>query len=195
MNFLCCTMRVFLLDNYDSFTFMLKDYIEQCGAVCDVARNDDALPENLLAKYQAMVISPGPCTPAKSGQTLPLIHQYHAQVPILGVCLGHQAIGEYFGAKLVSAHIPMHGKQSEITTSIDPLFSGLPGTFSVTRYHSLLLEEVKIPLETIATSSANEIMAIKHVSLPIRGVQFHPESCQTEYGLTLIKNFLTLATQ
>lgn len=195
MNFLCWTMRVFLLDNYDSFTFMLKDYIEQSGAICDVARNDDTIPENLMEKYQALVISPGPCTPAKSGQTLPLIHQYHLKMPILGVCLGHQAIGEYFGARLVTASTPVHGKQSLITVSKDRIFTELPDTFKVTRYHSLMLNEIKKPLEVIASTGKNEVMAIKHVSLPIRGVQFHPESCQTEYGLKLIKNFLTLAGQ
>lgn len=186
-------MQILLLDNYDSFTYMLKDYIEQCGAVCDVVRNDETLPNDIAEKYHALVISPGPCTPRQSGHTLALIHQYHGKMPILGVCLGHQAIGEYFGARLTEARLPVHGKQSKIFCKQDALFNNLPESFSVTRYHSLLLEDVASPLEVIAQTAENEVMAIRHETLPIRGVQFHPESCLTEHGLTLIKNFLTLA--
>jgi anthranilate synthase component 2 len=191
--FICELMRILLLDNYDSFTYMLKDYIEQCGASCDVFRNDDVMPEHIDKTYHALVISPGPCTPQQSGQTMSLIHQLHNSLPILGVCLGHQAIGEYFGAKLTKAGAPVHGKQSDVHTEPDVLFQNIPEQFSVTRYHSLILTDVFTPLETIAKTAYNEVMAIRHKSLPIRGVQFHPESCLTEHGLKLIKNFLTLA--
>lgn len=188
-------VQVLLLDNFDSFTYMLKDYIEQCGAVCDVFRNDEALPLNIPSTYDALVISPGPGIPSQSGQTMELIRTCHEHVPILGVCLGHQAIGEFFGAQLHHAIMPMHGKQSPITVDSDVLFAGVPQHMMVTRYHSLVISHLPESLEMIAQTEQGEVMAIRHRTLPLRGVQFHPESCLTENGLAIIKNFLTLAAQ
>jgi para-aminobenzoate synthetase component 2 len=170
-------MQVLLLDNYDSFTYMLKDYIEQCGAVCDVFRNDEALPLDIPSNYDALVISPGPGTPIQSGQTMDLISAYYQYMPILGVCLGHQAIGQFFGV------------------DSDMLFAGMPKQMKVTRYHSLVISQLPQSLDVIAHTEQGEVMAIRHKTLPIRGVQFHPESCLTENGLAIIKNFLTLAAQ
>jgi anthranilate synthase component 2 len=188
-------MQVLLLDNYDSFTYMLKDYIEQCGAVCDVFRNDEALPLDIPSNYDALVISPGPGTPIQSGQTMDLISAYYQYMPILGVCLGHQAIGQFFGAQLHHAIMPMHGKQSQIIVDSDMLFAGMPKQMKVTRYHSLVISQLPQSLDVIAHTEQGEVMAIRHKTLPIRGVQFHPESCLTENGLAIIKNFLTLAAQ
>ena len=188
-------MKVFLLDNYDSFTFMLKDYIEQCGAECVVKRNDDESinRQNELDEYDAIIISPGPKTPNESGCLLKIISTYHQKKPLLGVCLGHQGIGEFFGAKLVKSKLPRHGKVDEIHHNNHKLFQGIENEIAVTRYHSLLLEDVKSPLEIIAWSKTNEIMAIAHQHLPIFGIQFHPESCLTKNGIVLIKNFLKIS--
>ena len=186
-------MRVLLIDNLDSFTFMLKDYIEQCGATCDVIRNNKDLMSIELLPYVAVVISPGPETPSKAGNLLSFLRNKMQAIPILGVCLGHQAIGELFGAKLVLAKLPRHGKVDKVLHTEDPLFKGVNNEFEATRYHSLILENIKTPLQIIATSNSNEVMAIKHQSLPIWGIQFHPESCKTDFGISIIKNFLALA--
>jgi para-aminobenzoate synthetase component II len=188
-------MQVLLLDNYDSFTYMLKDFIEQCGAVCDVFRNDDEMPRSITTTYDALVISPGPGIPSQSGQTMELIRNYYEKMPILGVCLGHQAIGQFFGAELVHAMVPMHGKQSQIELMNEEIFNGMPKLINVTRYHSLVIKNLPKELEATAFTNEGEVMAIRHKTLPIRGVQFHPESCLTENGLAIIKNFLTLAAQ
>jgi anthranilate synthase/aminodeoxychorismate synthase-like glutamine amidotransferase len=186
-------MRVLLIDNLDSFTYMLKDYIEQCGATCDVVRNNQDLLSIELLPYVAVVISPGPETPVKAGNLLNFLKNKMQAIPVLGVCLGHQAIGELFGAKLVHAKIPRHGKVDKVVHVEDPLFKGVDKEFDATRYHSLILENIKAPLQIIASSINNEVMAIKHQSLPIWGIQFHPESCKTEFGISIIKNFLVLA--
>lgn len=190
-------MKVLLLDNYDSFTYNLYDYLLQTGVECVVYRND-ALPlsgfENI--DFQAIVLSPGPKRPADAGLLLPLIERYADQKPILGICLGHQAIGEHFGAHLVKARLPMHGKTSVIGHFGHPLFEGIPEQFRVMRYHSLLLESLEnTPLRSIAASAESEVMALEHTTLPLLGVQFHPESILSEYGLQLLKNWVKIAAQ
>ena len=192
-------MKFLLIDNYDSFTHMLADYIKQCGVICDVMRNDEPqlLQPNFINNYHALVLSPGPQTPAHAGYLMQVIHQYHQTKPMLGVCLGHQAIGEYFGATLQKATMPKHGKFDWVTqTDINsPILKNIPTTFGVTRYHSLILTQVKAPLNVLATTANNEVMALNHSYLPIYGIQFHPESCLTENGLTLIKNFTDIIQQ
>lgn len=186
-------LTVLLLDNYDSFTYMLKDYIEQHEAVCTVLRNDDLDVFNNLQFFDAIVLSPGPQAPKDAGLLMKVIEQSFKHKPILGVCLGHQAIGEFFGASLQKADVPMHGKVDRMSHSEDELFRSVPKTFSATRYHSLILTQLPECLCVIAQSSKNEVMAFKHKQLPLWGIQFHPESCHTEYGVTLIKNFLLAA--
>jgi anthranilate synthase/aminodeoxychorismate synthase-like glutamine amidotransferase len=188
-------VRLVLLDNYDSFTFNLHDYLCQLGAACVVFRNDEpALLESLIAcRPQGLVLSPGPCRPADAGGLMAAIEYFHDKIPVLGVCLGHQAIGEFFGAELVHAARPMHGKTSVIECRPDPLFQDLPERFDVMRYHSLVLKNWEntplVPLASVADASG-ELMALRHRNLPIWGVQFHPESILTEYGLELMGNWL-----
>lgn len=188
-------LHILLIDNYDSFTYMLRDYIMQCGAQCDVYRNDVILSDDLINQYHAIVISPGPCSPDEAGSTMEIIHRFHQTKPILGVCLGHQALGQYFGATLTRAKKPVHGKTSNIWHKNNKLFQGIASPFTATRYHSLILTALPQVLENIAYTADDEIMAIKHCTLPLWGVQFHPESCLTNGGLLLIKNFLLLVTQ
>ncbi len=184
-------MKTILLDNYDSFTFMLKDYIEQCGAFCDVVRNDEITADK-IKNYNAIIISPGPGTPAQSGNLMNVLKEI-THIPTLGVCLGHQAIGEIFGATLQKAKTPKHGKTETMQHNGNALFANVPSSFEATRYHSLLLTDLPEDLEAIAFSQTGEIMAIKHRLLPLYGIQFHPESCMTTHGLTLIGNFLNIA--
>jgi anthranilate synthase/aminodeoxychorismate synthase-like glutamine amidotransferase len=176
---------------------MLKDYIEQQGAECNVVRNDAPELIHMLENnhFDAVVISPGPCTPNEAGSLPKILHNIIRSYPVLGVCLGHQAIGEYFGADLQKADVPKHGKVDHIHHNGNELFKGIPEVFEATRYHSLLLKEVPIELEVIATSSTNEVMGIAHKTLPLWGIQFHPESCMTGHGKRMIKNFLLLAKQ
>jgi anthranilate synthase/aminodeoxychorismate synthase-like glutamine amidotransferase len=187
-------MKVLLLDNYDSFTYNLYDYLLQTGVECAVFRNDAlSLPEFERLQFDAVVFSPGPKRPADAGLMLPLIERLHRQMPMLGICLGHQAIGEFFGAKLVKAALPMHGKTTDIRHLAHPLFADIPSPFTVMRYHSLLLESLAgTPLQCLATTDEGEIMALAHQSLPLTGVQFHPESILTEYGLQLLKNWVQM---
>ncbi len=182
---------VLLLDNYDSFTYNLRDYILQCGQECQVVRNDETNIEAIaLSGYESIVISPGPKTPSNAGITMDVIEAFHNSLPVLGICLGHQALGQYFGATLQKAIRPMHGKTSVIHTSAHFLFDGLPEQMSVMRYHSLILEDIdSTPLKCIAKTEANEIMAICHPKLPIAGLQFHPESILTTHGLQMMQNW------
>lgn len=190
-------VNILLIDNYDSFTYMLKDYIEQHGPACTVIRND--APE--LVSYlndnapDAIVISPGPCAPKDAGLLPGLLHRILHAYPVLGVCLGHQAMGAYFGAALVKAELPRHGKVDTIKHNGNKLFDGVPVAFDATRYHSLLLKDVPVELEVIALSPTGEVMGIAHKTLPLWGIQFHPESCMTGYGKQMIENFLLLAKQ
>ncbi len=188
-------MKILLLDNYDSFTYMLKDYIEQSGVSCFVYRNDELNEKDFLQlEFDALVISPGPQKPQNAGLLLKCIDLFYLSKPILGVCLGHQALGEFFGAKLLKAKIPRHGKVDLIEHTDSTLFSTVSNPFHATRYHSLILQDLPSCLLPIAFCR-NEIMAIQHEILPLFGLQFHPESCQTESGLQIISNFITLSKQ
>ena len=181
-----------LLDNYDSFTYNLQDYFSQLGFPCKVVRNDDiTLNEIAALAPSAIILSPGPETPAKAGIMPSLIHMFHDKIPLLGICLGHQALGEFFGATLVKAEKPMHGKTSMIRYLPHPLFAGLNNPFSAMRYHSLILEGIDVtPLQTIAASENGEIMAFVHARLKICGIQFHPESILTPDGIRILDNWL-----
>ena len=184
---------VLLLDNYDSFTYNLRDYVLQLGMDCMVVRNDEMTIEELAKlDFSSVIISPGPKTPHEAGVTMQFIERFHLSKPILGICLGHQAIGEFFGARLVKAHKPMHGKTSVITHTGHFLFQDLPQQIEVMRYHSLILDRLEqTPLQIIATTAENEIMAVAHRELKIAGVQFHPESILTPQGLHILKNWFS----
>jgi len=182
-----------MIDNYDSFTYNLVQYLGELGAEVNVYRNDTLSLEQIAAWHpQSAVISPGPCTPNEAGISVPLIERFAGQFPILGVCLGHQAIGQAFGGRIVRARKVMHGKLSAITHDGRGVFSGLPSPFNVTRYHSLAIERASLPacLEVTATAEDGEIMGVRHRELPVEGVQFHPEAILTEHGHALLANFL-----
>lgn len=187
-------LRILLLDNYDSFTYNLCDYLLQSGATCEVWRNDALSLEDVKQlDFDAIVLSPGPCRPADAGIMPALIEYYHDKKPLLGICLGHQGIGEFFGARLVNAEAPMHGKTSRVTQlGQAALFEGLPAQFDVMRYHSLILDDlVGTPLHCIARTDEGEIMAFVHESLPVAGVQFHPESILTPWGKAILRNWVS----
>jgi anthranilate synthase component 2 len=189
-------MRVTLIDNYDSFTFNLVHYFGELGAEVSVWRNDAiSVDDALAARPDAIVLSPGPCTPNEAGICLDLIRAASGTTPILGVCLGHQAIGQVFGGTVKRAPAPMHGKVSRISHNARGLFRGLNGPFKATRYHSLIIEREGAPeaLEISAESDDGLIMAVAHRALPIYGVQFHPESIESEHGHAVLRNFLDLA--
>ena len=189
---------VLMIDNYDSFTFNLVQYFAELGTEVSVFRNDEVSLEEVERLHPShIVISPGPCTPNEAGVTLDLIGRLAGRVPILGVCLGHQAIGQAFGGKVVRAERVMHGKNSTIRHDGKGVFAGLPGNFSATRYHSLVVERVSLPdcLEISASSEDGEIMGLRHRDLPIEGVQFHPEALLTEHGHAMLRNFLQGRTQ
>jgi anthranilate synthase component II len=179
------------IDNYDSFTFILVDYFKQLGIDIFIKRNDEiSIEEIRIINPKAIVIGPGPNAPKDSGIVMDIIHKFHASKPILGICLGHQAIGEYFNCKLVKANYPVHGKTSNLICHQHPIFKNLPSTFKVMRYHSLILNEINnAEIDVIATTNENEIMAIAHKKYPIIGLQFHPESILTEHGLVILKNW------
>ncbi|MFA6261040.1 MAG: aminodeoxychorismate/anthranilate synthase component II [Bacteroidia bacterium] len=186
-------MNVLLVDNFDSFTYMLRDYVQQCRVNCDVIRNGESLSSLNVQQWDALIVSPGPETPEKSGMLLPFLKSSIANIPVLGICLGHQAIGQVFGSLLTHAAQPRHGKVDNIRHSGHPLFTGIPTPFAATRYHSLILKEIRSPLKAVAWSEQDEVMAVVHETLPVYGVQFHPESCQTPQGIKILENFLTLA--
>jgi len=189
-------LNLLVLDNVDSFTFVLVDYLRQAGARCRVIRNTVSLDEATAEAYDAIVLSPGPGTPAQAGTMGDLIAREHQRVPILGVCLGHQALGTFFGARLERADRPMHGKQSLIRQlATDPITEGLPETFTVTRYHSLVLRDLPASLVPLLATDdpLAENMGFRHRELPIWGLQFHPEAALTEYGLEILRNWITFA--
>ena len=189
-------MRVTLIDNYDSFTFNLVHYIGELGADVRVWRNDEiSVEEALDEEPDALVLSPGPCTPNEAGICLDLVRAAGATKPILGVCLGHQAIGQVFGGRVVRAPVPMHGKISLISHNARGLFRGVNGPFHATRYHSLVIDRATAPEDLEITAEADDglIMAVSHRDRPVHGVQFHPESIASEHGRTILKNFLDLA--
>ncbi len=182
-------MKVLLLDNYDSFTYMLKDLIEQCGINCSVIRNDDPLLDQLdLDQFAALVISPGPQKPIDAGKLNWIIEKMALKVPVLGICLGHQALGEFFGANLCKAKLPRHGKVDLMEHNKNNLFKGVPQMFRGTRYHSLVLKNLPEHLIEICKCEG-EIMGFAHKTLPVWGLQFHPESCQTQSGIKMLENF------
>jgi len=181
-----------LLDNFDSFTYNLSDYLGQLGLPHEVWRNDRPLSEVLARDFKAIILSPGPSRPADAGIMPALIAACYRRLPMLGICLGHQALGEFFGASLTKAQKPMHGKISRIICQNRYFFEGLPPSFEVVRYHSLLLEALPPCLEALAYTddAENALMAFKHRELPLAGIQFHPEALLTEYGLSILKNWL-----
>ncbi len=187
---------ILLIDNYDSFTFNLVHFLGELGAQCDVRRNDtlDVAAAMALAP-EAIVLSPGPCTPSEAGICLDLIEAAAGRVPVLGVCLGHQAIGQAFGGEVVRAPVPVHGKTSPIFHHGSDIFAGLPSPFRATRYHSLIVARESVPDALVPTAFTEDglVMGLRHRHWPIFGVQFHPESIASEHGHALLGNFLALA--
>ena len=183
-----------MIDNYDSFTYNLVQYFGELGEDVAVFRNDEITPDEIIKLEPSfIVISPGPCTPMEAGVSISLIERYCEKIPILGVCLGHQSIGQAFGGKIIHAKQLMHGKTTLISHNDTGVFHNLPNPFTATRYHSLAIEEKSLPdwLEITARAEDGEIMGVRHKDLAIQGVQFHPESFLTEHGHKLLKNFLT----
>ena len=190
-------MKLLMIDNYDSFTYNIVQYFGELGATVTVARNDEITLEQmdaLLASGQMdrLVVSPGPCSPAEAGISVAAIRHFAGRLPVLGVCLGHQSIGAAFVGNIVRAQELMHGQTSVITTTQQGVFAGLPAQFTVNRYHSLAIESATCPdvLEVTAWTEDGEIMGVRHKTLAIEGVQFHPESILTEHGHAMLRNFL-----
>jgi anthranilate synthase component 2 len=185
-----------LIDNYDSFTYNLVHFLGELGASTRVYRNDKVSVDEVLAEGpEAIVLSPGPCDPDRAGICLELIERAGPVVPILGVCLGHQAIGQAFGGKVARAPAPVHGKLSEVRHQGQGVFRGINGPFKATRYHSLVVERDSVPATLAVTAETDDrlVMGLAHKSLPVHGVQFHPESIASEHGHLMLKNFLELA--
>ena len=185
--------RVLMIDNYDSFTYNIVQYFGELGADVEVVRNDEVSLAEIAARApDRLVISPGPCSPAEAGISVAAIQHFAGKLPILGVCLGHQAIGAAFGGRIIRAQQLMHGKTSVITTTQEGVFADLPEKFEVNRYHSLAIERSSCPAELAVTAWTDdgEIMGVRHTRLPIQGVQFHPESILTEHGHAMLRNFL-----
>jgi anthranilate synthase/aminodeoxychorismate synthase-like glutamine amidotransferase len=186
---------ILLVDNYDSFTYNLAQYLGQMGQQLEVRRNDQITLEEIEElEPERIVISPGPCTPAEAGVSVPLVQQFAGKIPILGVCLGHQSIGAAFGGRVIRAQEVMHGKTSTIHHDGKTIFRGLPQDFPATRYHSLIVERQTLPdvLEISAQTADGTIMGLRHKSWKVEGVQFHPESVLTEPGFQLLENFLAI---
>jgi anthranilate synthase/aminodeoxychorismate synthase-like glutamine amidotransferase len=191
---------VFVLDNYDSFTYNLVQYLGELGAEVVVRRNDQVTVAEVEAmRPERIVVSPGPCTPQEAGISIELIRHFAGKAPVLGVCLGHQALGAAFGGKIIRAPHLMHGKTSAVEHDGKTIFAGLPSPMTATRYHSLIVEEKGLPAElevsayTTERDGSRTIMALRHKRFPVEGVQFHPESVLTEAGKSLVKNFLNIA--
>lgn len=181
-----------MIDNYDSFTYNLVDYFKQIGCEIIIKKNDSKISEIECLNFDAIVISPGPETPDKAGITNKIIEKFHKTYPILGICLGHQALGVFFGAELAKAKEPKHGKLSTINIKKDILYKDLNNNFNVTRYHSLVLKNLPQILKTTSLSKDdNEIMSFKHYNLPIWGIQFHPEAILTQHGIEILRNWVT----
>ncbi len=186
-------MTTLMIDNYDSFTYNLVQYLGELGEDVKTVRNDEiTLADIRSMRPDRIVISPGPCTPNEAGISLAVLKEFAGHLPILGVCLGHQAIGQAFGGKIVPARRVMHGKVDTIETIGEGVFAGLPSRYDVVRYHSLAVERESLPdcLQVTAWTEDGEIMGLRHRELPVEGVQFHPESIATEYGRELLNNFL-----
>ena len=190
-------MKLLMIDNYDSFTYNIVQYLGELGAEVTVARNDEITLAEIEARLQAgqldrLMVSPGPCSPAEAGISVAAIRHFAGQLPSLGVCLGHQAIGAAFGGTIVRAQQLMHGKTSVISTTQAGVFAGLPAQFTVNRYHSLAIERISCPasLTVTAWTEDGEIMGVRHTTLDVEGVQFHPESILSEHGHALLSNFL-----
>ncbi|MEP6781055.1 MAG: aminodeoxychorismate/anthranilate synthase component II, partial [Gemmatimonadaceae bacterium] len=189
---------ILVIDNYDSFTYNLVQYLGELGETVEVQRNDALSVEDIAALApEAIVVSPGPCTPAEAGISVPLIQRWGAEIPILGVCLGHQAIGEAYGGNVIRASRVMHGKVSNILHDGTGLFADIPSPLRVMRYHSLIVERASLPsvleVTAVAADDATEIHALRHREFPVWGVQFHPESILTQHGKPLLTNFLRMA--
>jgi len=188
---------ILLIDNYDSFTFNLVHFLGDLGARCEIVRNDAiSVGEAIDRAPEAIVLSPGPCTPNEAGICLDLIRAAAGRIPVLGVCLGHQAIGQAFGGEVIRAPLPVHGKVSRISHQGSDIFAGLPSPFSATRYHSLVVDRATLPEALQATAFTDDglIMGLRHRSYKLFGVQFHPESIASECGHELLANFLRIAT-
>jgi anthranilate synthase component II len=190
-------MKVLMIDNYDSFTYNLVQYLGELGAQVETVRNDEITAQEILARPAAtrpdrIMISPGPCSPTEAGISVELIQQAAGKIPLLGVCLGHQAIGAAFGGEIVRAKTLMHGKTSQIEHTGQSVFRDLPSPMTVTRYHSLAVRRETLPADLIVTSwtQDGEIMGMQHKTLPVHGVQFHPESILSQHGHAMLKNFL-----
>jgi para-aminobenzoate synthetase component II len=182
---------ILIVDNYDSFVHNIARYVRELGRQANVVRNDE-VPLRIHSK--GIIISPGPCTPNEAGASLDVIGRFSGKIPILGICLGHQAIGQYFGGKVVRARHPMHGEASTLHHDNSALFKNLPQNFAVGRYHSLIVEELDTtPLDVTARSEDGEIMALQHKQHPTFGMQFHPESILTEHGYDMLNHFLKVA--
>ena len=185
-----------LIDNYDSFTYNLVHYLGELGAACRVHRNDKVSVDEVIAsKPEAIILSPGPCDPDQAGICLDLVARAGAEIPLLGVCLGHQAIGQIYGGKIVRAPVIMHGKLSTIKHKGKGIFAGLPRKFDATRYHSLIVDRKTLPRSLIITAETDDgtIMGLQHKTHPVHGVQFHPESIASECGHAILENFLEIA--
>lgn len=187
--------RIILIDNYDSFTYNLVHYLQALGALVEVVRNDAMRAADILARTpDGIVISPGPATPDDAGICLDLIRENAGKIPLLGVCLGHQSIGQVYGGKVVRAAQLMHGKTSPILHRAEGVFKGIPSPFTATRYHSLVVDRASLPecLTITAETADGTIMGLAHKTMPVHGVQFHPESIASEYGHELLNNFLSM---
>ncbi len=184
---------VLLIDNFDSFSHVLADYLTQVGVQLHIVRNNVPLNDLIHSQWEGLVLSPGPETPNKAGNLMQILGHYHDKIPILGICLGHQALGTYFGANVVKCVKPVHGKVHQVYQNTHhPILDNMPSTFKVTRYHSLELQHLPPGFEVLLQTAENEIMAMVHKTLPLVGIQYHPEAYLSEFGLEILKNWAHL---